>query len=149
MIKKLGRNDKCPCGSKRKYKVCCLTKVEEEKQRQASLFDDGHEVSSEKVQMVRDYLLEEYSNHKVIDISNILNDDNYRTIQTKHYMSTVIMVAERNEGNESIFTSRGPHNVNLMVLYRGAYQCFEDVDFDAAKDKVTNMIDTRFSGEDL
>ncbi|MCI0612706.1 SEC-C domain-containing protein [bacterium] len=24
---KIGRNDSCPCGSSRKYKDCCLTKV--------------------------------------------------------------------------------------------------------------------------
>lgn len=149
MLKKLGRNDKCFCGSKRKYKVCCLKKVEEVKQQQTALLEDGHDISSDKVQIVHDYLKENYSGHKVIDISNILNEETYRPIQTKHYMATTIMIAERNDRNESVFNSRGPNNVNLMVLYRGAYQCFEDTDFDVAKDKVDDMIEKRFSGEDL
>ena len=25
--KKIGRNDKCPCGSKKKYKRCCLNMI--------------------------------------------------------------------------------------------------------------------------
>ncbi len=29
MAKKIGRNDPCPCGSGKKYKQCCLNKVEE------------------------------------------------------------------------------------------------------------------------
>ena len=31
MTKKIGRNDPCPCGSGKKYKVCCLEKREKEK----------------------------------------------------------------------------------------------------------------------
>jgi len=27
--KKVGRNDKCPCGSGKKYKHCCLPKIKE------------------------------------------------------------------------------------------------------------------------
>ena len=27
--KKVGRNDKCPCGSGKKYKYCCLLKLKE------------------------------------------------------------------------------------------------------------------------
>jgi len=27
--KKVGRNDKCPCNSGKKYKHCCLTKIKE------------------------------------------------------------------------------------------------------------------------
>jgi len=26
LIEKLGRNDPCPCGSTKRYKVCCISK---------------------------------------------------------------------------------------------------------------------------
>ena len=30
MRKKIGRNDPCPCGSGKKYKLCCINKMSEE-----------------------------------------------------------------------------------------------------------------------
>lgn len=30
MGKKIGRNDPCPCGSGKKYKLCCINKMSEE-----------------------------------------------------------------------------------------------------------------------
>ena len=33
---KVGRNDKCPCGSGRKFKKCCLGKAEKEKPKGAA-----------------------------------------------------------------------------------------------------------------
>jgi preprotein translocase subunit SecA len=31
MAKKTGRNDPCPCGSGKKYKICCMKKDVEKK----------------------------------------------------------------------------------------------------------------------
>ena len=149
MVKKLGRNDKCLCGSGKKYKICCLDKVEQEKKEMAARFEDGHELSSDNIKMVHEYLSQEYQDHKVIDVSNILTDEMYKPMQTKNYMSDIIMLAERNETNESVFASRAPNNVNIMVLYRGAYQSFEDTNFEAAKSKVDEMIQKRLNGEDM
>lgn len=33
MDKKIGRNDPCPCGSGKKYKVCCISKSQTLKKR--------------------------------------------------------------------------------------------------------------------
>jgi len=40
-MKKLGRNDLCKCGSKKKYKICCLEKdeLESRKKRQVTVFN--------------------------------------------------------------------------------------------------------------
>ena len=146
---KLGRNDKCPCQSGKKYKKCCLIKDQQDKLIIASQFSDGHELSSDNVKKVHEYLVEEYKDHKVIDVTNILNDDTYKPMQTANYNKSVIMIAERNNTNENIFSSRGPENVNLMVMYRGAYQCFEDINFELAQDKINSMILTRLTGKDI
>jgi len=34
---KVGRNDRCPCGSGKKYKKCCLQKESQSKQRQVKV----------------------------------------------------------------------------------------------------------------
>lgn len=146
---KLGRNDKCMCGSGKKYKTCCLNKVEEQKKEVAASYVNGHEVSSDNVKMVHDYLAEEYRDHKVIDVTNILTEESYKPMQMKNYSANIIMVAERNDTNESVFSTRAPSNVNLMVLYRGAYQCFQDINFDSAKSKINDMIEKRFNGESV
>ena len=70
-------------------------------------------------------------------------------MQMKNYSANIIMVAERNDTNESVFSTRAPSNVNLMVLYRGAYQCFQDINFDSAKSKINDMIEKRFNGESV
>jgi len=44
--KKVGRNDKCPCGSGKKYKKCCL---EDEK------YEGYHELTSREMAMVKDH----------------------------------------------------------------------------------------------
>jgi hypothetical protein len=44
IIKKIGRNEPCPCGSGKKYKYCCLSKddnVIPSKQQSSSLFDSN------------------------------------------------------------------------------------------------------------
>src|SRR3990172_8385583 len=98
---KLGRNDKCLCGSGKKYKTCCLNKVEEQKEETAASYVNGHEVSSDNVKMVHDYLAEEYQDHNVIDVTNILTEESYKPLQMKNYNANIIMVAERNDANES------------------------------------------------
>lgn len=148
MGKKIGRNDKCHCNSGKKYKKCCLQKDEDGRKEVLDLLEHGHEISSDKIQIVHDELSNRYPNHRVIDVTNILNKESYRDIQTFNYYRNTITLAERNEESEEVFSSRGPENVNMMVLYKGAYQCFEDINFQPAIDKICKMIDTRLNGEE-
>jgi tetratricopeptide (TPR) repeat protein len=43
---KPGRNDRCPCGSGKKYKACCLPKEEEERAREAAVQQTAREARS-------------------------------------------------------------------------------------------------------
>jgi len=51
-MNEIGRNDKCPCGSGKKYKKCCLPKVEEQNAWTNKLLNEDYEkwiVEDEKV----------------------------------------------------------------------------------------------------
>lgn len=143
MNKKIGRNDKCPCGSKKKYKICCIVKDENIKKQQQDQLDEGHIISSENIKDCQECLLELYPTHKIIDISNILTSQNYTIYQKRHYYNKIIMLAERNENNNEVFKSRGPDNVNIMVLHQGSYRCFDFNDLDLALDEIVAMIDKK------
>ena len=52
---KPGRNDRCPCGSGKKYKACCLTKDEAAEREQLAKAQAGRdERSAEKRQSLRE-----------------------------------------------------------------------------------------------
>ena len=52
---KPGRNDRCPCGSGKKYKACCLTKDEAtERERLTAAQADRDERAAEKRQSLRE-----------------------------------------------------------------------------------------------
>ena len=58
-------------------------------------------------------------------------------------------VSEKNDNNAETFEYRGP-DADIIVMYRGAYQCFNH-DFFIGHDisNLTDMIDTRLSGKNL
>lgn len=137
---KIKRNDKCYCGSTKKYKMCCLAKNELEKEKINDQLNNGHEISSQKVVECVECLREIYYDFKIMDISNYLSDDTYVTFQKRHFNNKVLMVAERNDTNNAVFKKRGPDNVNIMVMYQGAYRCFQFDDLTFALDHINAMI---------
>jgi len=56
MIKKVGRNDPCPCGSGKKYKNCCLKK--EQEQSTAKYTSSGKRKFKAKVLNIQDKSLD-------------------------------------------------------------------------------------------
>lgn len=150
MPTKIGRNDKCICGSSRKYKLCCLRRIENNKIEEAEKYNDGHEYSSEAIELIGSMILEDYKDHKFIDVSNYLNPEFYQNLQTKNYYKKVIMIAERNDISKEVFSKRVPNEeFNVMIMYKGAYKCFEGSNFAMAYDEIKNMIDTRLRGDEV
>lgn len=139
------RNEKCPCGSDKKYKQCCLKKDEDKKVAEIEKYSKGQDDFSENLKMFADYLQEEYSDHKVINISSLLTPDNYRVFQIKNYEEKVIMVAEKNETNAGVFASRGIDN-DMIVMYRGSYRSFKNNEMMSVLDSIDKMIQTRLAG---
>ena len=140
---KIGRNQKCPCNSGKKFKKCCINKIITEKENENRKYLDGHDTLSNNLIELKNYLQTKYTDHKIIDISNILNPKSYKFIQIKNFKKKTIMIAERNLNNNDVFLSRGPAEVNTMVMYHGAYQCFDFDKFKLAVVKVQQMIDQR------
>lgn len=141
------RNEKCPCGSDKKYKQCCLKKDEDKRIAEIDKYSKGQEEYSENLRMFADYLLEEYKDHKVINISSLLTEDNYRVFQVKNYEEKVIMIAEKNEVNKGVFGTRGMDN-DIIVMYRGSYRTFKINEMMNVLDSIDKMIQTRLAGQE-
>ncbi len=138
---KIGRNDKCPCDSGKKYKKCCMVKNEKEKQKEMHKFLDGHDTESERLLKTIKNLKEDHPYHKIIDVTNYLNNKTYEPIQIINYKNKTIMVAERNSLNDDVFATRGPEEVDIMIMYHGAYRCFAYENLERARFDINNMID--------
>lgn len=148
---KLGRNDKCHCGSGKKYKKCCFLVDQEKKQESAKnmddLFKNGHKIT-EEVKDMYEYFTTEYPDFKVIDVTNIVvGKGSYKKILTKHYHNNTIMLVARNEKNDRIFKDRGSSWTNLMVMFKGAHQVFSEHSFKNMKPQLKTMIKRRMNNE--
>ena len=139
---KPGRNDKCPCGSNKKYKLCCINKPSDEDLK----YLNGHEISSENLIKVSEKLKEDYPDFKVIDVTNFIEESNYRQFQTKNFYDKTLMILEKNDKNKQMFKKRVPDNdkLDIMVLYHGAYTSFVLTDMEEAWFKIKKMIDVGF-----
>lgn len=154
---RIGRNEPCLCGSGKKFKKCCVHRVEQlEKERLEKIKESyikGHPIENVHIQYISDWFLKqpEYAEFNVIDITNILTSENYRTIQTEHYSNAhghTIILAYRNAQNEKVFIKRSPQYTNIMVMFRGAYQVFSDFSFGNITHQLKKMIDIRINEKD-
>jgi hypothetical protein len=116
---KLGRNDKCFCGSGKKYKNCCLSNT-----GPANQYITGQPESSDKIKNVKQLFEPKHPHHVFIDVTNALTDDDtYRKYQTHNYNSNIVMLAERTLSNESVFSTRiQDPEADLMFMYHGSYR---------------------------
>ena len=148
------RNEKCNCGSGKKYKKCCISKefskqreIEREALEMTRLATDGHSFSSENIKTVASVL--QTNSFKVIDVSNFITKELYRPIQEFNYKNNTVIIAERNSTNEGVFKERCPENKDIIVMFRGAYQCFEfNKELSRATVTINDMIKTRTLGRE-
>jgi hypothetical protein len=155
MGKKMGRNDKCSCGSKKKYKKCCQGRTptqirENQRLAQHNAFTYGHEMKGEKVLAINKWLtsLPKYKNINLrsIEISDFLTPFNFQAIQMKHYFADygyTVVVAERAPYSELVFMTRNQKEADVILMFRGVYIMFDFKDFEAMKGRIQNMIDLR------
>ena len=116
---KLGRNDKCNCGSGKKFKKCCDNIEKENK------FTLGQDKSSLKIINIIEVLQKQFSNYRIIDITDDLNENNYREYQLKNYNTNIIMVAEKTLKNSLVFIEREETVLtDIIVMYNGSYRSF-------------------------
>ena len=118
---KYPKNLPCECGSKKKAKQCCMKNL----QLIPSIYKTGQEVSSEKILNCIAMLKEKYPSHKIIDITDRLNNSTYKAYQIANYTDPVIMIAEKIESNKPFFESKCGSSNDIIVMFRGSYRTFE------------------------
>lgn len=129
---KLGRNDKCNCGSGIKFKNCCNLIVKENK------FMQGQITSSDKISNIIKLLQQKFSNYIFIDITDNLNETNYREYQLKNYNTNIIMVAEKKVHNNLVFIEREESpRTDIIIMHKGAYRSFIYENFDRILDSLS------------
>ena len=144
---KTGRNDICPCNSGKKYKKCCENTDMQKKATENEKYSIGQPESSEILSDIKSLILEDYEDHKAIDITNDISIENYKTYQVRNYSEKIIMLAERTEKNSDFFTMKaGKVDDDFIVMYRGSYRIFNQNDFLSVYESIQKMINTRLAG---
>ena len=120
-MKKIGRNELCPCNSNIKYKKCCFNKIE-------LRYDISQNISSDNINELKDLLLAKFKKYNIIDISNNLNTDNYIEYLKKNYYKNIIMLVEKNIINNNLFIDKTINpDEDILIMYKGGYRIIESV----------------------
>lgn len=141
---KINRNDPCPCGSTRKYKVCCLVAEQMKKQK----YEYGQQTHSERVASLMDRFAEAIREtptiktpKKIIDITDDLEESTYRDYQIKNYTNDIIMIAEKTVKSESVFLTRVNSSASdIIIMYKGSYRTIEYSNFPLLLNNLLNYI---------
>jgi hypothetical protein len=134
-MNKIGRNDKCICGSGIKYKKCCMENMKKSK------YNMGQEYSSDIIYPILTRLREELPEHVVIDITDDLSVDTYKEYQLKNMKGNVVMVAEKTEANKEVFKTRvNSEDSNIIVMYHGSFRTFSADTFEGVLSSILSFI---------
>ncbi len=118
MSNKIGPNDKCHCGSDKKYKKCCF--LQDEQQR----IIESTYVETDRFKEGLEILKSNFPNITFQNVSEKLNSKSYTLMQLQHMKDNVCLLAERFKTNEKVFKDRDPNNneYDFIMMYRGAYR---------------------------
>jgi hypothetical protein len=137
-IKKVGRNDKCLCGSDLKFKKCCESK--QSSNNKFKICEGTNSVSDSLLYCIEKLKLN-FPEHTVLNVSNGLNKSTYTPYQMANMKEKNILIAERNDQNMLVFTTRTDSlDNNIMIMYHGHYRTFPGKSFDSVFESATNMI---------
>lgn len=111
---KIGRNDLCSCGSQKKYKKCCQIKTN-------SLLGDNQ--TSDKLQVIIEYLQNLNPNLSYINITNQLTIKTYQSFQLKIINTNIVMIAEKTQFNQLVFFDKEESSdTDILIMYHGGYR---------------------------
>jgi hypothetical protein len=118
-MKKIGRNDPCPCGSGKKYKQCCL-KAEEAKKEKAA--NDRSEAVPRAIQWLM--LKHDKGVRQALDegFFGTLNDDEYERLQVDHaeaFQGVLVNAMEWLLSDGTLLIQGREHRVADLLLGRG------------------------------
>lgn len=134
-MQKQGRNEKCNCGSGKKFKKCCDLAYKETK------YTLGQATSSQRIIDMVDKLQIKFPNYRFIDISDDIDDTNYTEYQKKNYNTNIVMIAEKKLKNGLVFVEREETTMtDILIMHRGSYRSFIYKDFDRVIESLATMI---------
>lgn len=143
-------NELCSCLSGKKYKKCCFLKDHNKKIEEEEKYFNGQEISSDKINFCINYYKKMYEKHKIINITDDINIDNYKIYQIKNYVNKTIMLLERTEKNEELFLNKSnDDNVDIMFMYKGVYRVFNAKNILKYDDDINNIIMKRDNFENI
>jgi hypothetical protein len=132
---KLNRNSKCNCNSGKKYKNCCFNSIIETK------YTTGQPVSSQRIVNMVEILQKRFPNYRFIDISDDLDDSNYKEYQIKNFNNNIVMVAEKKLKNSLVFIEREETTeTDIIIMHRGSYRSFIYDHFERVIESLADMI---------
>ena len=97
MSNKIGPNDKCHCGSDKKYKKCCF--LQDEQQR----IIESTYVETDRFKEGLEILTTHFPNISFQNVTEKLNTKSYTLMQLQHMKDNVCLLAERFKTNERVF----------------------------------------------
>ena len=134
-MQKKGRNDICHCGSGKKFKKCCINVGQETK------YTLGQLESSQRIIDMVEILQRRFPNFRFINITNDLDDTNYREYQVKNYNTNIVMIAEKTLKNSLVFIEREESTLtDIIIMHRGSYRSFIYENFDRVIESLATMI---------
>lgn len=122
--KKQGRNERCACGSGKKYKQCCgnIAAIE-------SHYRNANTIHTPSINILKYHLGIAFPKHTVKDLTELINLDTYVQYQKANFSKDVILVCERTAHSESLFLSRiQDPEANIMLFHQGKYLSFQSKD---------------------
>ncbi len=115
---KIGRNDKCTCGSGKKYKKCCELNL-----TNAYCISDSE--MSDTLKNIIEYLQKLNPRLNYINITNQLTVDTYRDYQIKNINTNIVMIAEKTHNNQLVFFDKEESSdIDILLMYHGGYRSF-------------------------
>jgi len=117
-MNKVKPNDKCHCGSDKKYKKCCFLSDEQER------LEENTYVETEAMQESIEILKLNFPTIEFKNVSDKLNSKSYISMQLQHMKDNVCLIAEKFKTNEKVFKDRDRNNedYDLILMYRGAFR---------------------------
>jgi hypothetical protein len=151
---KIGVNEPCPCSSGKKYKKCCQSKDQEERRKKLDeinklekIYLNGQEEHSAKMTFCINHYKDLFPNCKIINLTNYINNDNYRQILTLNYNKSTIILVEKSDLTNLLFSEKSNLESNdIILIYKGAYKTFEAIDILKYYKDIQSMITNRDNG---
>jgi hypothetical protein len=139
---KIGVNDICLCGSKKKYKKCCMIKEQEIKYEENLKYSEGQQNHSDKMKFCINFYTELFKQYKIINITDDISPDNYNTYLIKNLNSKIIMLAEKTYLNRELFLEKSDSDRNdLIIMHKGGYKILPALDILKYEDDIKKFID--------